>query len=1019
MKINSINSAMPVYTGKRVSKIASQKVQKNGMNLRVISMSEYMASPLSFKGRNKEQAIFYGAEVAPYSKAGGVGVVMKDYGLLLNPKDEVVVSPYYGGTKDENKRVVPLKDEANDYVLKVGDNFKKLDLVAEKTMQWGKKTDEKIMLFRLRDEEEKVHYFVFDESVAEFKKPYDAPKSTSKFTYASNAKSATNGWNGDAYAKNSKAFIELLPELIADKKDFNPATVVCSDSQTAYAHEYLVQKSLDDSNYDEIKSTHIGHNLGPGYCGDTSMQNMFVNLGATPKQIELVESDPLYHQLGDSYFEPFVKETLDERGVSSATQIALHYADKERANGEGFIKSISVVAEDYAESIANNPQTAYNIHNTAKKLYDQGIFNGILNPLEDPSIDATKPLPNPRYREDCKDTDGTMYPAFQVYPENASYAQMREIKNANKQKLFERFSAKDVTIITGDPSRKAKINPEAERIYDGPIIKPELIDLIKEGKGDEVPLFVSWGRLDTQKGFDITIDAFEKFAKTPEGKNAVLVIGAGTGDGPQKSKEAQKVIDKIANMLRDPDLQGRVVHIDGWAPAYALASAADMALFTSRFEPCGLTDIEAMKYYCTPLVTNTQGFKQKNFDPRNPDEAHKATSFKTQHEFHLLKSDVQMILDAYGKDNPAPEAVEKVKAEFPVFETTDAEGNKKYDDSLFVNFAKEYNTYMGEKRKDLEEAYGKDESKYPEGWNDWDQESKYYEFQFEGFARDLKDGILAAETAEAISAYVSTPADTKVSMFENLKKLNTGWKGNANLHPSNQSSAEMYKKLHMYPAYSKPTEKDVIAKDYKFIEDTIKDRQKPDVEGRIGAYLIGALTGVAGILATRFKNAGLPRPNEELIAQVDTLTKQVADKTDEIAKLVTELDGVKALKSQAEEAIGQLKQSNNRNLAIVGAAAAVGASLVTMLASKYVNKNKEAKTLETTVTNTPVANTAVSEESTPVVQAEVESTSVASAPVVSNPIETSATQTTSAQTPVATAQAPINGNVFASFVKTA
>ena len=108
MKISSINSAMPVRTGNKVSRVEERKVQ-NKMNLKVVSMSEYMASPLSFKGRNKEQAIFYGAEVAPYSKAGGVGVVMKDYGMLLDAKDEVVVSPYYGGTRDpETGKVTPL-----------------------------------------------------------------------------------------------------------------------------------------------------------------------------------------------------------------------------------------------------------------------------------------------------------------------------------------------------------------------------------------------------------------------------------------------------------------------------------------------------------------------------------------------------------------------------------------------------------------------------------------------------------------------------------------------------------------------------------------------------------------------------------------------------------------------------------------------------------------------------------------------------------------------------------------------
>ena len=554
-----------------------------------------------------------------------------------------------------------------------------------------------------------------------------------------------------------------------------------------------------------------------------------------------------------------------------------------------------------------------------------GLFNGILNPLEDPKVDATRELPNPRYKEDCVDTDGTVYPAFEVYPKDASYSQMRDVKNANKLKLFQRFSANDVTIITGDSARKANINPEAKGVYSGPIIRQDLMDLIAQGKGDEVPLFVSWGRLDTQKGFDIATDAFEKFAKTPEGKNAVLVVGAGLiKDNP----ESERVENKIKSMLADKDLQGRVVHIDGWAPAYALASAADAALFTSRFEPCGLTDIEAMKYYCTPIVTNTQGFKQKNFDPRNALEAEKATSFKTQHEFDLLKSQVQLIIDAYVNNDA--NALAKVKGEFPVFASKDAQGNDVYDDSLFVDFAKGFTEYMDGLKAELLAQYGS-EDKFPAGWNDWDELSKDYSFKYSGFARDLKDGVLKAETAKAIAAYTETSSDTKATMFDNLKKLNTGWKGNANLHPTNESSYEMYKKHHMMADYSKPTELDVIGKSSRFIENTIESRQKTDVEDRIGSYVIGALSGVAVALATKFKNAGKAQPNQDLLNQIEGLKQQLVDQTDLQSKL-----------SIAENKLSKVLQSNKRNMIIAIAASAIGGAAVAVLGSKYINKKKAA-----------------------------------------------------------------------------
>lgn len=919
MKISGINSNIPVSAQKKVqkAKINSNNSAKAG-RYNVISLSEYMARPLSFRGRNKEQAIFYGAEVAPFSKAGGVGVVMKDYGFLLDPKDEVVVSPYYRADVDKvTGEVTPKKNENGDYILETGDGPKVLDLVAEKNMQWGNRRNNKIMLFNLRDEKDKVHYFVFDDSTAHYPKPYAGGQ-----VYASGSKAKTNAWNGDPYAKNSRAFVELLPELINSKEGFNPATIVCSDSQTAYTHEYMVQKAVSDKDYDEIKTTHVGHNLGSGYCGETSMQNMFVNLGATPEQIELIEKDPMYSQgiLGDKYFEPFVSNTLDATGTASATQIALHHAKN------GFVKSFSVVAEDYAHALATNPQAAYNIYSDVKELYHDGTFNGILNPLEDASIDPTKDLPNPLYNVDCEDTDGTVFEAFEKYPSDVNFEEMRAIKNRNKLRLLERFSAKDISILTGTKGRKANINPEAEGVYSGPIIREDLLKLVKEGKGDQVPLFISWGRIDTQKGHDISLSAFEKFAKTEEGKNAIFILGAGLDGGA----ESKRIEAKLKELFADPELQGRIIHIDGWAPAYAMASASDAAVFTSRFEPCGLTDIEAMKYYCNPIVANTQGFKQKNFDPRNPDEAKKATSFKTTHEFDLLSEQVDKIIDAYvNNDEDAKKAVQE---EFPVF-WTEEDGQRVYDDSVFVKFAEEYTEFIDAKKKEL--LLESTDGTLPDKWDNWDELSKEYSFKYAGFARDLKDAVLAAETTEAIKQYVLANNDTKSLMFSNLKKLNTGWKGNAGLHPTNESSYELYRNRHLLKDYTKPTKEDVIAKDDKFITDKMEERQTDDLKYRLKKYLPSGVAVVTALLVNLKKTKDNKNLEMQLNSKIKELETQIANHSQELKEQATKYS--QELQSQAMK----LAKVGKKNMIIAGVLSAVAASAITVGVLKKIQSKKK------------------------------------------------------------------------------
>ena len=846
----------------------------------------------NYQQRNKEQVIFIGAESDPWSKGGGVGTVMKDYRNFGAKDNQIEITPYYKGDIDEdNKTVSPAKDKDGNYIMHTNKGDVKLRLIARKTMQWGLDESTPIMAFAPKDDGDKLSYFVYIDETASMKKPYDNSPH-----YKSGGYSETNGWEGDTYAKFSKAVVELLPQIIKDKgENFNPETMICSDAQMAYAHEYLAQKvAAGNKKYEGMKSTHVLHNMSGGYLGETSKRNMFVNLGATPEMIKAAQNDPLFKDKGDEYFTPFVKETLDENGTANPTMIVARYADK------GIIPAADTVSEDYAEAVALNPQAAGPIQKSFSRLYEKGVFQGILNPFEDKSVDSSKPLPNALYNKECVDTDGTIYPAFEIYPENPTYDEAKRIKNANKAKLLERLLAKDTTIITGNPNKGANINPEVES--DEPVIKPELIQLIKDGRGDEVPLFISWGRCDTQKGHDVTVQAFRKFAKTEEGKNAILILGTGLDANPESSVLAKE----MEEALNDPELKGRIVHIDGWAPAYAMASAADAAIFSSRFEPCGLTDLEAMKYYCTPIVANTQGFKQKNFDPRIESERDKATSYKTKHEYHLMKNIADLIVEAYGKGSVT--AQEALRKEFPAFEAKDEDGTTYFDDTIFAKFGLEYNKFIEKKHDELQQS----PEGVPEDWRDWDKLSEDYNFKFGGFARELKDGILTAELKQAMSDAVLADDETKRLIFENTKKLDTSWRGNGNLHPSGKSTYELYKERHLDSKYKGAKSGDLTGVDEEGFETIQAEEQNKDLLSRIGAYAAGAMTGVAAAIAKKTGRA----------AEEDILNGKV-----------------KSLEAKLKSAI----KTGRRNMILTGAISAIVVGAGTFFATKaYMNKkNKE------------------------------------------------------------------------------
>lgn len=111
---------------------------------------------------------------------------------------------------------------------------------------------------------------------------------------------------------------------------------------------------------------------------------------------------------------------------------------------------------------------------------------------------------------------------------------------------------------------------------------------------EDAPLFASVSRLTDQKGIDILIDAIP--ALVDRGANVVLV---GTGD--RRLEDALHYASK-----RFPGHVGARVAFDA-ALAGRINAACDFFVVPSRFEPCGLTQLYAMRYGAVPVVTDVGG----------------------------------------------------------------------------------------------------------------------------------------------------------------------------------------------------------------------------------------------------------------------------------------------------------------------------------------------------------------------------------------------------------------------------
>jgi starch synthase len=116
-----------------------------------------------------------------------------------------------------------------------------------------------------------------------------------------------------------------------------------------------------------------------------------------------------------------------------------------------------------------------------------------------------------------------------------------------------------------------------------------------------LPLFAMIGRMNQQKGIDLAVKALHLLPDTPW--QAILL---GTGD-PIMEEACRKLEKEFPDRVRaairfDAKLSRRIY------------GGADISLMPSRYEPCGLAQMIAMRYGCVPIARATGGLKDTIID---------------------------------------------------------------------------------------------------------------------------------------------------------------------------------------------------------------------------------------------------------------------------------------------------------------------------------------------------------------------------------------------------------------------
>jgi starch synthase len=124
----------------------------------------------------------------------------------------------------------------------------------------------------------------------------------------------------------------------------------------------------------------------------------------------------------------------------------------------------------------------------------------------------------------------------------------------------------------------------------------------------DLPLIILISRMDYQKGVDIAVDGLRQIAGLPW--QAILL---GTGD-PGIEASARQLEAEFPNRVRS------ILRFDA-EMARKMYAGGDLLIMPSRYEPCGLAQMIAMRYGCIPVARATGGLQDTVKDLQDPEQS--------------------------------------------------------------------------------------------------------------------------------------------------------------------------------------------------------------------------------------------------------------------------------------------------------------------------------------------------------------------------------------------------------------
>ena len=263
----------------------------------------------------------------------------------------------------------------------------------------------------------------------------------------------------------------------------------------------------------------------------------------------------------------------------------------------------------------SNIKTVITIHNIAfQGVYGFEIFNDTLG-LPDWAVDLVE------YNKDVNILKGSMQAADSIATVSPSYAKeisghhtdtsgydfgqgLTPFLNKEAWKLTGILNGVDMNAIDPSKDKQLYARYRVTTFQRGKKLnKLKLQERLGLEQNADIPLMGIVTRIDSkQKGCQLVLDVLNEGLLDEHNVQFVLLGSAAKGD--KEGKKLEYGFREIENRYR-----GRAVAYIGFVPELAqkIYAASDIYLMPSKYEPCGLSQIIALKYGSIPIVRETGG----------------------------------------------------------------------------------------------------------------------------------------------------------------------------------------------------------------------------------------------------------------------------------------------------------------------------------------------------------------------------------------------------------------------------